>query len=61
MRRPDWILNPILYEHGQSPLLWDILATTCLTGNLHYVCVSVMPDLALKRGRLGTDASDFKR
>ncbi len=60
--RPDRILNLIFYGRWQSPLLWDVFAiTTYLTGSTLYLYLPLIPDFALARDRLGSDASRWRR
>ncbi|MCL5986884.1 MAG: polysulfide reductase NrfD [Actinobacteria bacterium] len=62
MGRPDRFLYLIIYGRLMSPLIWDILSiTTYLTGSLIYLYLPLIPDLALVRDRLGTDAPAIKR
>jgi len=62
MGRPDRILNLIWYGRWQSPLMWDILAiSTYLTGSSLYLLLPLIPDFALARDRLGSNASRFRR
>ncbi len=62
MGRPERILNMALYGRWQSPLIWDILAIlTYLTGSLIYLYLPLIPDFALCRDRLGSDAPFWQR
>src|SRR5574341_880922 len=62
MGRPERIVNMVLYGRWQSPLLWDIFAIlTYLTGSLVYLYLPLIPDFALCRDRLGTQAPAWRR
>ncbi len=62
MGRPERILNMALYGRWQSPLIWDILAIiTYLTGSLIYLYLPLIPDFALCRDRLGSEAPFWQR
>jgi molybdopterin-containing oxidoreductase family membrane subunit len=62
MGRPDRVLNMFTLGRFQSPLLWDIIAiTTYLSGSLLYFYLPMIPDIAIMRDRLGSEASAFKR
>ncbi len=62
MGRPDRILNMALFGRWQSPLMWDIIALiTYLTGSLIYLYLPLIPDFALCRDRLGTQAPTWQR
>src|SRR5512135_3501000 len=62
MGRPERILNMALYGRWQSPLLWDIMAIlTYLTGSLIYLFLPLIPDFALCRDRLDSDAPVWQR
>ena len=62
MGRPERILNMALYGRWQSPLLWDIMAIlTYLTGSLIYLFLPLIPDFALCRDRLDSDAPAWQR
>ena len=60
--RPDRIPNLFLFGRWQSPILWDLFSiTTYLTGSIIYLYLPLIPDLALCRDRLGTEAAAWKR
>ena len=62
MGRPERILNMVLYGRWQSPLIWDITAIlTYLTGSLLYLYLPLIPDFALCRDRLGSNAPAWQR
>jgi Ni/Fe-hydrogenase subunit HybB-like protein len=62
--RPDQIMNLLRYGPGRlsSPVMWDVLAVgTYLAASLLYLYVSLIPDLALLRDRIGTAAPRWQR
>lgn len=60
--RPDRIPNLVLFGRWQSPVLWDVLSiTTYLTGSIIYLYLPLIPDFAICRDRLGSEASAWKR
>jgi Ni/Fe-hydrogenase subunit HybB-like protein len=60
--RPDRVLNLLRYGRWQSPIVWDVLSiTTYLTGSIIYLYLPLIPDLALCRDRLGSQAPRWKR
>ncbi|MBI4267713.1 MAG: polysulfide reductase NrfD [Chloroflexi bacterium] len=60
--RPDRVLNMVFFGRFQSPLLWDIVSiASYLTGSLIYLYLPMIPDFALMRDRLGSNASALKR
>jgi len=60
--RPDRVPNLLLFGRWQSPILWDLLSiTTYITGSIIYLYLPLIPDLALCRDRLGSEASSWKR
>jgi molybdopterin-containing oxidoreductase family membrane subunit len=62
MGRPDRLLNLFLHGRWQSPILWDVLAiTTYLAGSVIYLYLPLIPDLAICRDRLGSEAAAWKR
>ncbi|MEK7806925.1 MAG: NrfD/PsrC family molybdoenzyme membrane anchor subunit [Chloroflexota bacterium] len=62
MGRPDRLHYLVLFGRWQSPILWDVLAiTTYLTGSIIYLYLPLIPDLAICRDRLGSEASIWKR
>ena len=62
MGRPERILNMVLFGRWQSPLIWDITAIlTYLTGSLIYLYLPLIPDFALCRDRLSSNAPAWQR
>ncbi len=60
--RPDRVLNLLRYGRWQSPIVWDLLSvTTYLTGSIIYLYLPLIPDLALCRDRIGSQAPRWKR
>lgn len=60
--RPDRVWHIITYGRFQSAIMWDIIViTTYLAGSLIYLYLPLIPDLALMRDRLGSNASALKQ
>ncbi|HET7768021.1 MAG TPA: NrfD/PsrC family molybdoenzyme membrane anchor subunit [Chloroflexota bacterium] len=62
--RPDRVINLFLYGPARlsSPVVWDLLAVgTYVTASLLYLYVSLIPDLALLRDRIGPQAPPLQR
>src|SRR5512143_272035 len=57
MGRPERILNMALYGRWQTPVLWDIMAIiTYLSCSLIYLYLPLIPDFALCRDLMDSDA-----
>ena len=62
MGRPDRVLNLIRYGRFQSPLLWDVTSITIyLLGSITYLYLPLMPDMAILRDSLPTEAPGWRR
>ena len=60
--RPDRMIKLITHGRFQSPLLWDVTSVTVyLLGSITYLYLPLIPDLAILRDNLGTEASAWRR
>jgi len=60
--RPDRMLYVFFFGRAQSPLLWDAMSVTAyFLGSVTYLFLPLIPDLAIIRDNLPSDAPGWRR